>query len=60
MKETVGRRGMFSLCNFGSPYSRGVVASEIFSLKLASFVILLDSSRLFMNLLTSFRSRNFL
>jgi len=45
----MGRRGMFSLCNFGSPYSRGVVASEIFSLKLASSVILLDSSRLFMN-----------
>ena len=48
----MGRRGMFSLCNFGSAYSRGVVASVIFSLKLASFVILLDSSKLFMNLLT--------
>ena len=53
MKDTVGRRGMFSLCNFGRPYSLGVVASEIFSLKLASFVILLDSSSFFMNLLTS-------
>ena len=49
----MGRRGMFSLCDFGSPSSRGVVASVIFSLKLASFVILLDSSKLFMNLLTS-------
>jgi len=49
VKDTMGRRGMFSLCNFGSPYSRGVVASEIFSMKLASSVILLDSSRLFMN-----------
>ena len=49
----MGLRGMFSLCNFGSPNSRGVVASEIFSLKLASFVILLNLSRLFMNLLTS-------
>ena len=37
--DTMGRRDMFSLCNFGSPYSRGVVASEIFILKLASFVI---------------------
>ena len=60
MKDTIGRRGMFSLRNFGSPtYSRCVLrfsvslASEIFTLKLASFVILLDSSRLFMNLLTS-------
>jgi len=44
----MGRRGMFSLCNFGRPYSRGVVASVIFSLNLASFVILLDSSKLFM------------
>jgi len=44
---------MFSLCNFGSPYSRGVVVSVIFNLNLASFVILLDSSKLFMNLLTS-------
>jgi len=44
---------MFSLCNFGSPYSRVVVESVIFSLKLASFVILLDSSKLFINLLTS-------
>jgi len=40
------RRGMFSLCNFGSPYSRGGVASEFFSLKLASFVIVLVSSKL--------------
>ena len=49
----MGGRGMFSLCNFGSPYSRGVVVSVIFNLNLASFVILLDSSKLFMNLLTS-------
>jgi len=51
VEDTVGHRGMFSLCNFGSPYSRRVAASEIFNLKLASFVILLDPSRLFMNLL---------
>ena len=45
MKETIGGKGMFSLCNFGSPNSRGV-ASEVFSLKLASFVIFLVSNRL--------------
>jgi len=49
----VGRRAMFSFCNFGSRYSKGGVASVIFSLKLPPFVILLDSSKLFMNLLTS-------
>jgi len=27
----MGRRGMFSLCNFGSLYSRGVVASNFVS-----------------------------
>ena len=53
VKDIMGRRGMFSLCNFGSPCRRGAVASVIFNLKLASFVILLDSSKLFMNLLTS-------
>ena len=44
---------MFSLCNFGSPYSRGDVASEAFNLTLASFVIFLVSSKLLTNLLTS-------
>ena len=43
----MGRRGMFSLYNFGSRYSRGVVPSGIFSLKLACFVILLVSSKFF-------------
>jgi len=49
VKDTISRRGMFSLCNFGSPYSRGVVVSESFSLKLASFMTLLVSSKLFTN-----------
>jgi len=46
VKETVGCRAIFSLCNFGSPYSRGVVAADVFILKLASFVIFLVSSKL--------------
>jgi len=49
----MGRSGMFLLCNFGSLYSRGIVASEVFSPKLASFVTLLVSSKLLTNLLTS-------
>ena len=53
MKESIGRREMSSLCNFGSPHSQGVVASEFFSLKLASFVIFLVSNNLLTNLLTS-------
>ena len=53
----MGRRGMFSLCNFGSPYSWGVVASVIFSLKLASFVILLDSSKLYYEFMDFFSYR---
>ena len=53
MKKPNGRRVMFSFCNFGSPYSRGVVAYEFYCLKLASFVIILFSSKLLTNLLTS-------
>jgi len=53
VKETIGRRGIFSLCNFGSPCSRGVVVSEAFSLKLASLVSVLVSSKLLTILLTS-------
>jgi len=53
MKETIGRRGIFSLRNFGSPYSWGVVASEVFSIKPASFIIFLVLSKLLTNLLTS-------
>ena len=52
-KKTVGRGGMFSLFDFGSPYSRDDVAYGFFSLKLASFVIFLVSSKLLTNLLTS-------
>ena len=50
---TLGLSGMFLLCIFGSLYSRGIVASKVFILKLASFVILLVSSKLLANLLTS-------
>jgi len=32
VKKTIILWGMFSFCNFGSPYSRGVGASEFFSL----------------------------
>ena len=53
MKETIGRREMFCLCNFGSPYNQGGVPSEFFSLKLASFVIFLVSNNLLTHLLTS-------
>ena len=41
------------MCNFGSLYSRGIVASEVVSPKLASFVTLLVSSKLLTDLLTS-------
>ena len=44
---------MFSLGNFGSLYSLGVVASRCFSLKLASFVFFLISRKLLTHLLTS-------
>ena len=53
MKETIGGREMFSLCNFGTPYSRGVATSEVFIVKFASFVIFLVLSKLLTNLLTS-------
>ena len=53
MKKNIRRRGMlFNFRNFGRPYNRGVVASEFVSLKLASFVIFLLSSKLLTNLLT--------
>jgi len=53
VKKTIGGRGIFSVRNLRSPYSRVVVASKYFSLKLASFVIFLVSRKLVTNLLTS-------
>jgi len=54
MKKLLAVQGMlYSFCYFGSPYNRGVVTSEFFSLKLASFVIFSLSSKLLTNLLTS-------
>jgi len=44
---------LFSLCDFGSPYSRGVVASLSFQRKTGFFVTFLLSSKLVTNLLTS-------
>jgi len=51
LKETIAGRGMFSLCIFDSPCSGGVVASEVFSLKLVSFMF--SWFRASTNLLTS-------